>query len=177
MKQSISSVILLSSLLILPFAGCESLPGNDANKDVVAGGFTNTPRSQPKTGGHFATDDKVVGGLLGADGGFLIGQQPDKNDRAEAQLASDQAQKSPASPAQARQSATADLNKDGFVTLDEVVAMRDAGLDDQQMIHRLQATGQVFFLTQSQADYLLNHGLNRTVVNALLSLHQPTTTP
>jgi hypothetical protein len=172
MKQKMVSSVLIGSLAFAPIlAGCESLPGNGKEQGAVIGGVGGAA-----AGAAVAKDNRavgaLVGGLLGAGGGYLIGQQADKKDKTEAQKASDKAQQAPATPAQARQAATADLNKDGFVTLDEVVAMRDAGLDDQEMIKRLRSTGQVFDLTASQEDYLINHGVNRTVVDRLRTLNQ-----
>ncbi|HZV34671.1 MAG TPA: hypothetical protein VFB72_08880 [Verrucomicrobiae bacterium] len=65
---------------------------------------------------------------------------------------------------------TADLNGDGFVTLDEVVAMKQAGLTDDQMIARLRATGQVFELTPQQENYLRSQGVSSFVINQMESI-------
>jgi hypothetical protein len=107
---------------------------------------------------------------------YLIGQLPTQTDPAAASRASQQAQQTPATPQQARQSPTADLNRDGFVTLDEVVALRDAGLDDHEITRRLLATHQVFALTANQEDYLINRGVSRTVVDRLHTLNPPAAT-
>ena len=71
----------------------------------------------------------------------------------------------PAVPADAREARTADLNGDGFVTLDEMTAMRRAGLNDQEIIDRLQASGQVFTLSPPQWTYLYDRGINRPVLD------------
>src|SRR6266487_520856 len=76
----------------------------------------------------------------------------------DAAAAAQKAQSSPATAADAKNSSTADLNDDGFVTLDEVVAMRDAGISDKEMIKRLQKTQQYFELTADQQKYLRDHG-------------------
>lgn len=114
-------------------------------------------------------DEPPLPTLFASSRPFLIGQLPDKHNATDAQHASDAAQSLPATPTQARQSATADLNHDGFVTLDEVVAMHDAGLNDTDILQRLRATHQYFHLTQSQQKYLLQHGVNRTIVDQLRS--------
>ena len=59
---------------------------------------------------------------------------------------------------------TADLNGDGFVTLDEVVAMKRAGLSDDQMLQRLRDTGQVYELTPAQENYLRSQGVDDFVI-------------
>src|SRR5205814_908677 len=80
-----------------------------------------------------------------------------KNDRehhSEALAASDRDRDNPPSAAEARTARTADLNGDGYVTLNEVVALRKADLSDSEMIRRLEDTGQVFYLSGEQENYL-----------------------
>lgn len=147
--------------------GCDIAPGDipprKANVGVMGG--TTMPGNQGV--------ELPGGGVFSAGGGYIVGQLPDKTDKGEADNAGKQARENPASPQQARQSATADLNKDGFVTLDEVVAMRDAGLDDREMVRRLAATGQVFKTTATQEEALINQGVSRTVVDWLRGGSRP----
>jgi hypothetical protein len=75
---------------------------------------------------------------------------------------------------QARTATTADLNNDGFVTLDEVVAMKQAGLTDSEMIERLRATRQVFQLTDEQRRYLADRGVSSVVVDQMVAMNQST---
>ena len=42
--------------------------------------------------------------------------------------------------------------------------MEKAGLSDQEILKRLEATGQIFELTDSQEQQLVNAGVSRTVV-------------
>jgi len=51
------------------------------------------------------------------------------------------------------------------VSLDELIAMRRTGLDEQEMIDRLRATGQVFCLSPLQWRYLYDRGINRPVLD------------
>ena len=67
-----------------------------------------------------------------------------------------------------------DINQDGFVTLDEVVALHGASLSDDQIIERLRATGQVFDLTEEQRRYLLDRAVPQNVVDRMVSLNQDT---
>jgi hypothetical protein len=121
---------------------------------------------------------RVIGGGLGAGGGFLIGANPDKLDaadkpqaKAEAVKASQRAEKNPAKPDDVDRAATADLNDDGFVTLDEVVALRQANVNDQQMLERLQRTGDLFELTEYQQDYLRTRGVSDAVLRQIPALN------
>jgi hypothetical protein len=69
-------------------------------------------------------------------------------------------------------STTADLLNDGFVTLDDVVAMKLAGLTDDEILQRLQATGQVYTLTQSQEKYLQGQGISKYAIMQMETLNQ-----
>jgi len=79
----------------------------------------------------------------------------------------------PAKAEQVDKASTADLNDDGFVTLDEVVAMERANLSDREMVDRLQRTGQVFELTEQQEKYLEDRGVSRDVVVEMREMNQP----
>ena len=100
------------------------------------------------------------GCLVGASRAMLEGHRVDLACRA-----NERSEQRPALPADARDARTADLNGDGFVTLDEMIAMRRAGLDDREIIQRLVATGQVFTLSPRQWQYLYDRGINRPVLD------------
>jgi len=112
---------------------------------------------------------------LGAGGGYLLGANSDKllqRDTTGAERAVQTAQTAPATPQQAANATTADINNDGFVTLDEVSAMKQAGLSDQVMIDRLRATGQVFELTPEQQDQLRRNGVSENVIRQMSDLNR-----
>jgi hypothetical protein len=116
---------------------------------------------------------------LGAGGGYLIGANKDKitgkdNDKSkeEAIKASERAERNPAKAEDVDRAKTADLNDDGFVTLDEVVAMRQANLSDREMVDRLERTDQVFELTDYQEDYLRTRGVSDTVIREMRNMNQ-----
>lgn len=66
---------------------------------------------------------------------------------------------------------TADLNRDGFITQDELIAMQRAGLEDQEIVARLRDTGQIFDLTPQQEEELLEAGVSRRVLRWMLELN------
>ena len=173
-QRKLIGVAVLGSLVLGPVVGCESLPGNEKQQGAVVGGVGGAA-----AGALIAKDNRLLGGLiggaLGAGGGYLVGANWDKisgNKKDDAVAASKKAEKSPARADDVRNSVTADLNRDGFVTLDEIVAMQDAGLADQEMISRLQSTGQVFELTDSQQAYLRERGVDRGVLDAMLDMNR-----
>jgi len=161
----IAAAALASGALI----GCESVPGTRGQQGAVIGGAAGAA-----TGAAVSPENRalgaLIGGALGAGGGYLIGAETDwfgddlEESRRAAQVAEENARNDPATLAEARAAATADLNRDGFVTKDEVIAMERAGLSDEQILNRLRATGQIFELTSQQADDLIRAGVSRYVV-------------
>ncbi len=171
------STLLISSVSLAPLAsltGCESLPGNKKEQGAVIGGVGGAA-----AGAAIGKNNRIlgalIGGAFGAGGGYLVGSQLSKSDKAhhdEAIQASRNAEARPATAADVNNSNTADLNRDGYVTLDEVVAMRSAGLSDQEMIRRLQATGQIFELTTQQEQYLREHNVDNNVIDRMRTINQ-----
>ena len=124
-------------------------------------------------GGHPTGIAAAIDVDLRAGSGYLIGAAPDKIEqkrRAEARAAAERSRITPATVEDARQSDTADLNNDGFVTVDEVLAMQKASFSDGQMIDRLQRTRQIFILTEQQKDYLRDRGVSQRVIDAMISM-------
>ena len=161
-------------LLSAGLLGCSSLPGTDEQQGAVIGGATGAA-----VGAAVSDENRVlgavIGGAVGAAGGYVIGKNADKitgKDSHDAEAASRKAEQAPATPQQAQAATTADVNSDGFVTLDEVVALESAGLTDDQMIERLRATKQVFELTAEQRRYLLDRGVSQKVVDELDTLNR-----
>ena len=173
-KRVAITTALIGSLTLAPLVGCENLPGNKKTQGAVIGGVGGAA-----AGAVIAKKNRgvgaLVGGLLGAGGGYLIGAHQEKingDKKDEARQAGDRAEKSPAAREDVFKSNTADLNNDGFVTLDEVVAMQRAKLSDNEMIDRLRRTDQVFDLNAQQQNYLRDRGVSQNVIDAMLSMNQ-----
>ena len=175
-KHAFISVALIGSFTLAPLAGCQNLPGRSKEQGAVIGGIGGA-----LAGGALGKGKRglgaLIGGVLGAGGGYLIGAQKDKIDdkkRDEAMEAHRRAERNPAKPEDVEKARSADLNDDGFVTLDEVVAMERANLSDREMVDRLQRTGQVFELTDEQERYLEDRGVSRDVVVEMREMNQST---
>ncbi len=160
--------------LILALVACENLPGERNTQGAVIGGAAGAA-----AGAAISKDNKLlgalIGGALGAGGGYVIAAKTDKissNDKDSASRATRKSQENPATAEDARTATSADLNLDGFVTLDEVVAMKDAGFTDEKMVDRLEGTDQVFELTQEQKNYLTQRGVSRDVVDSMAQINQ-----
>jgi hypothetical protein len=163
---------LITSLSLAPLSGCSKLPGNSKSQGAVIGGIGGALAGAAigGKGKNKAPLGALIGAAVGAGGGYLIGAQKEKVDqkrRDEAMAAHQRAESKPATVADVEKARTADLNDDGFVTLDEVVAMERANLSDREMIDRLDRTGQVFELTEEQERYLEDRGVSHEVIVAM----------
>lgn len=179
-KRALVSTALIGSLSLAPLTGCENLPGNSKQQGTVIGGAGGAA-----IGAAVAKNNRLlgalIGGALGAGGGYLIGANKDKitghdkeKSRDEAIQASQRAEQNPARTEDVNNTRSADLNNDGFVTLDEVVALRNANLSDREILDRLERTNQVFELTPWQEDYLQQRGVSRSVIDQMRSLNRDT---
>ena len=173
-----TAALLSASIFLAPVTGCESLPGGEKEQGAVIGGVGGAAAGAAIGGEDNRLGGAVIGGLLGAGGGYLVGakmekdkdKDKDKDDpqrRDEAVQAAERAKTSPATVDDVKNSNTADLNDDGFVTLDEVAAMEKAGLSDKEQIRRLERTQQYFQLTSEQQDYLRQQGVSDQVITAM----------
>lgn len=163
----------MAAAAVASMAGCSSLPGSDQQQGAVIGGATGAAVGAAVSKNRAL--GAVIGGAVGAAGGYVIGANKDKiigKDSQAAQDAARESEQSPATPQQARTAATADVNSDGFVTLDEVVALEQAGLSDDEIVRKLRATNQVFDLISEQQRYLLDRGVSQNVIDQLPKLNQ-----
>jgi len=163
--------------LALVSSGCKNLPGTPGQQGAGIGGLSGAAVGAAVGGEHHRLVGALLGGALGAGGGYLIGANKDRitgHDTAGAQEAAQRAQATPATPQEALNAPTADLNGDGFVTMDEVAAMKRAGFSDQQILQRMQATGQVFELTPEQQQYLRSNGVDDYVIGQIPELNRQT---
>ena len=172
--QNITVAVAAASLM-LGTIGCENLPGTPKTQGAAIGGVGGAAAGAAVAGEHHRLLGAVLGGAIGAGGGYVVGANSDRlqqRDTAGAQRAVQNAQTQPATAQQAVNASTADLNGDGFVTLDEVIAMKQAGLSDQVMIDRLRATGQIFELTPEQQNQLRQAGVSDNVVRQMTDLNR-----
>ena len=175
MRNPISIQLTAVALAGALLTGCENLPGSKGTQGAVIGGATGAGAGAVIGGEKHRAVGAVLGGVLGAAGGYVIGANSDRilgRDREHAENAGQHAKTAPVTAEQARAAATADVNGDGYVTLDEVTAMRDAGLSDQEMLNRLGATGQVFDLSEESKQYLRDHGISENVIIEMQRLNQ-----
>jgi hypothetical protein len=169
------SAYIITAALCAGFGGCAEHASPAATQKQAAP-VSQSSAAIPAASRQPATSAPVaakIGADFGPAGGWLVGVASDhlaRGSAAQADEANRRAEQRPANPADVKAAATADLNHDGFVTLDEVLAMKRAGLTDSEMIQRLQATGQVFSATDRQQQYLRDRGIDQTVIDAMLAM-------
>ena len=165
----------LAAALLASTTGCQQMPGSPGTQGAAIGGVGGAATGALVGGEHHRLLGALLGGAVGAGGGYLIGANKDRilgRDTSGAEAAVRNAQAHPATPQEALNASTADLNGDGFVTMDEVAAMRQAGLSDQQILQRMSVTGQVFELTPEQQAYLRNNGVDQYVIDQIPQLNR-----
>jgi hypothetical protein len=166
--MKLPGAILLTALgaCLLTSTGCQSAKPQARQSGAQAKGNVDLAAAVQR--GLTVAD--LTGGDLGIGGGFLIGAAPDKirlHEHQQALAAAQAAEQSPARLQQVRESTTADLNGDGFVTMDEVLAMVRAGLSEDDVIARLKKTGYQFQVTPQQERFLSDRLVPAKVIAAL----------
>ncbi len=153
--------------------GCSSLPGNDEQQGAVGGGVAGAAAGALIGGEDNRLIGALIGGAAGAGGGYLVGANWDKisgEERDEAIKAGREAETDPATANDVRDAKTADLNDNGFVTLDEVAAMEKADLSDDEIVDRLRATDQYFELTSEQENFLRDRDVSDEVIREMRTM-------
>jgi hypothetical protein len=159
--------IVVAAVGLLAAGGCAGSKEQGAAVDNGGGAVS---------GGAFGGKN-YQGGAFGTSAGYVVGANRDRIlnlDAAAATEATQNAKMRPATTQEAREANTADLNDDGFVTLDEVTAMHDAGFTDGDILNRLRSTGQVFEMTPEQQGFLRSRGLSDNVVTKMQDLNRST---
>jgi hypothetical protein len=162
--------VSILAALLLAAVGCENLPGTRKQQGAVAGGLGGAAVGAAVGGEKHRVLGAILGAAVGAGGGYVIAAQTDKissKDTASADEAARKAEQHPATAAEAQVATTADINRDGFVTMDEVVAMKEAGLSDDDMLRRMRNTDQIFELTPEQEKYLASRGVSAQVISEM----------
>src|SRR5262245_33790549 len=161
--------------LLVAATGCQNMPGDERSQGAVIGGVSGAAVGAAVGGSENRLLGALLGGAIGAGGGYLIGANWDKitgKDSHGAQAAAREAQSNPATVQDAQRATTADLNADGFVTLDELVAMEQAGFSDEKILQRLRATDQIFELTEQQKNHLRSRGVSENIIAQLPTINQ-----
>ena len=162
--------LLSVGLVCVGLAGCSSAPGSGKQQGAVIGGATGAAVGASVTKNRAL--GAVIGGAVGAAGGYVVGGKTGHLDKDK----NGNPTPPPDSVEHRATGATADANNDGFVTLDEIVAMEKDGITDDEMVRRMQATGLTFDLNEEQKKFLTERGVSLYVIDRLPELNRGTTT-
>ena len=168
MKKELLLIGTICAGLGLGLSGCSSAPGTSGQQGAVIGGATGAAVGASVTKNRAL--GAVIGGAAGAAGGYVIGNKTGPLDK------KNNSNNSTTSYPGTASADTADLNHDGFVTLDEIVSMENSRMSDDEMIRRIQATGLTFDLNDEQRKYLSDHGVSQSVIDRLPSINRSYTT-
>ena len=157
--------------LVMTIVGCESNSGTGAAVGGSSGAVAGGAAAGAAAGAPAAGVGAIVGGAVGAVGGAIIGASQDRSDadRTRAERASAD---NPALASAVVAGGTADINSDGFVTLDEIVALERSGLSDEEIIARCRNTQQIFTLSGDQQRALMDAGVSPRVAASLRDLNR-----
>jgi MFS family permease len=167
-SRAAALAVVAGTILVAPaMTGCEALPGRPREQGAIAGAIIGGVIGGVTAGTWWA--GALIGAGIGLVGGWIIGFVVEEWFGWEGRppRAAIEMPMAPATPEQALAAQTADINGDGVVSLDEMLAMHQAGLTEDEIIRRLEATNCIFELNQSQQDFLLSHGVSPRVVRTL----------
>lgn len=117
----------------------------------------------------------LIGGAVGAASAHLIGAHTDwfEGDRRdEARHAAERSGSVTYTSQEALQAESADLNEDGLVTTQELIALERAGLGDAEILQKLRATNHVFQLSPAQRDRLLAAGMSPRLLDDMEEINR-----
>jgi hypothetical protein len=173
-KRLAFRICLLSGLAAIASGGCAFIHYDKGAGPPAAPAdpTTQPPAAAVPAGAERTALSSLAAQVGGPGGGWIIAATPqhiDQHTLGSAQQANRLAEQQPARPADAERSDSCDLNGDGFVTMDEVLALKRAGLTTEQLITRVRKTPQVFSLTDRQQQYLRDRGISQAVIDVMLS--------
>lgn len=166
--------ILIGLVTAAILAGCAQLPYSTTTETTAGGAAIGAA-----VGAVLAEEDDtllgvLLGGLAGAAAGHVIGARTDwfaeGNEQELSNVANDTLNDS-ITAADVYGSSDADLNNDGLVTQEELIAMADV-LGQSAVIDRLQATNQIFHVTPAQRQSLIQAGVDPDVVYRLEDINR-----
>jgi osmotically inducible lipoprotein OsmB len=172
LKAMKKNLLLIGTICAgLGLSGCSSAPGTSGQQGAVVGGATGAAVGASVTKNRAL--GAVIGGAVGAAGGYVVGNKTGPLDKKK----DNSGTPAPGQTGEYKATgATADLNNDGFVTLDEIVKLEKNGESDEEIVRRISATGLTFDLNDEQRKYLSDHGVSQYVISQLPSINRSTTT-
>ena len=155
--------LIVSTLLALPLAGCESKAGTGAIVGGVGGaavGGLIGSKSHARAG-----EGALIGGAVGALGGALVGHGMDKAD--EKKKDETYASSSSGDHRYREHGDSTYTTNSSRITNTTVMDWTHQGVKDDIIIDRIQRSGQTFYLSSTDEQDLRNAGVSPAVIQAM----------
>lgn len=151
----------LSALMLISIIGCQNSP-NRAGEGAVIGGLVGAGAgmiigNQGHNRGEGRTEGALIGGALGALGGALVGSQIQK------QPASQQS-------AQSQQQAQAVAINPNQMSLQQIADLAKQNIHEDVIIDRIRLSNSKFSLTQEDVVYLQQNNVSEKVIKVMQGL-------
>jgi len=145
------AIIITSIIIIVTQSGCASSPNRAAEGSVIGGLVGATTGAIIGNQGHDRNQDRtrgaLIGGAIGAIGGALVGSQIQKQP----------SQQQAVSPAQQ----TANPNQ---IPLSQVVEWARQGVHEDVIIDRIRLSNSRYTLSEADVNYLKSNGVSGKVL-------------
>jgi len=149
-----ATVVIISAVVLAASAGCESST-NRAPEGAVIGGLLGAGAgmivgNQGSHRGSGRAEGALIGGAVGALGGAIVGSSIQK------QPAQQQQQVVPQQPANPNQ-----------MSIGQIVDLTRQGVNEDVIIDRIRMSNSKFSLTAGDVEYLKSQGVSPKVTNAM----------
>lgn len=143
-----TKALLLSFAILFAGAGCQSSP-NRTGEGALLGGLLGAGAgtiigNQSRDRDKGRTQGALIGGVVGALGGALTGSQMSKQPQ--------------------QQTQAVDPNQ---MSIQQVVSLSLQGVHEDVIVDRVRMSNSRFSLSQSDVDYLKNQGVTQKVISAM----------
>jgi uncharacterized protein YcfJ len=144
-----TAAVLLSLAVLAGSAGCQSSP-NRAPEGALIGGILGAGAgmivgNQSKHRGEGRAEGALIGGAVGALGGALAGSQMQKQPQQQAQT----------------------VNNPNQMSVQQIVDLARQGVNEDVIVDRIRMSNSRFSLSQGDVDYLAGQGVSQKVISAM----------
>jgi uncharacterized protein YcfJ len=152
--------VFLSAVMFFSIIGCQSSP-NRAGEGAVIGGLVGAGAgmiigNQGHNRGQGRTEGALIGGALGALGGALVGSQVQKQPAQQQAVQAQQQTQTAANPNQ--------------MSLQQIADLAKQGIHEDVIIDRIRLSNSKFNLSPADVTYLQQNGVSEKVIKVMQGL-------
>lgn len=143
-----AGLVLLSIMVLFATAGCQSSPDRTGEGALIGGlvgaGAGAIIGNQGDHRNRDRTSGALIGGAIGALGGALVGSQVKKQPQQQAQV-----------------------NNPSQMAISQIVDMSKQGVNEDVIVDRIRMSNSRFTLTPNDVSYLQGEGVSQKVISAM----------